>query len=87
MWVYLSFQRRVDRERRFLEHPIGVREITGLALTSPVPLRSAASQRMVASEILSSRQGARSLLEIEFDGRQRNQMVDFRPHLPLVFQL
>lgn len=87
MWVYLSFLRRVDRERWFIEHPVGICEITGLALTTPVALRSAASQRMVESEILSSRQGTRPLLEIEFDGRQRNQMVDFRPRLPLVFQL
>jgi len=31
--------------------------------------------------------GAASLLEIEFDGRQRKKHVDFRPHLPVIFQL
>lgn len=87
MWFHLSFMRRTDREQRFLEHPIGVREITGLALMTPVPLRSSASQKMVESKILSSRKGAKPLLEIEFDRNRRNQLVDFRPHLPLVFRL
>jgi Glyoxalase-like domain len=87
MWVYLSFMRRADREQRFIEHRIGVREITGLALTTPLPFRAAASQRMVESKILSSRVGAIPLLEIEFDRNRRNQCVDFRPHLPLVFRL
>lgn len=87
MWIYLSFLRRADREQRFTEHPAGIREITGLRLTTPVPLRSTASQKMVESKILSSREGAKPLLEIEFDCKRRNQMADFRPHLPIVFRL
>jgi hypothetical protein len=87
MWIHLGFLRRADRERWFTEHPAGIREITGLSLTTPVPLRSAASQRMVESKILSSRAGAKPLLEIEFDGKPRNQVADFRPHLPIVFRL
>jgi hypothetical protein len=87
MWVYLSFMRRVDRVLRFVEHPIGIREITSLALTTPVPLRSDVSQRMVESGILSAQKGPKSLLEIGFDGNRRKEIVDFRPRLPLVFQL
>jgi len=87
MWVYLSFMRRLDREQRFVEHPIGVREITGLALTSTAPLRSTVAQRIIESGILSNRVGAEPLLEIEFDGKLRKQTVDFRPRLPLMFQL
>jgi hypothetical protein len=87
MWVYLSFMRRVHREQWFIEHRIGIREITGLTLTTPVPLRSNASQKIVESGILATRTGATSLLEIEFDGNRRKQHVDFRPHLPFVFQL
>jgi hypothetical protein len=87
MWVYLSFMRRAQREQWFIEHPIGIREITGLTLTSPVPLRSPVAQRILESGILSARMGAISLLEIEFDSNQRKERVDFRPHLPLVFQL
>jgi hypothetical protein len=87
MWIYQSFMRRVDREQRFVEHPIGIREITSLTLTTPVPLRSAVSQRMVENGILSTQKGPRSLLEIGFDGNRRKEIVDFRPHLPLVFQV
>jgi len=87
MWVYLGFMRRVHREQRFIEHPLGIREITGLTLTTPVPLRSNLSQKIVESGILATRAGTTSLLEIEFDGNRRKEYMDFRPHLPLVFQL
>jgi hypothetical protein len=87
MWVYLNFIQQVHREQRFIEHPIGIREMTGLTLTTPMPLRSNVSQRIVESGILSTRTGATSLLEIEFDGNRRKKHVDFRPHLPFVFQL
>jgi len=87
MWIYLGFLRRADREQWFAEHPAGLREITGLSLINPVPLRSTASQRMIENKILSSREGAKPLLEIEFDGKRRNQVADFRPYLPIVFRL
>jgi len=87
MWVYLSFMRRAQREQWFVEHPIGIREITGLTLTTPVPLRSNASQKIVDVGILATRTGSASLLEIEFDGNRRKEQMDFRPHLPFIFQL
>jgi Glyoxalase-like domain len=87
MWVYLSFMRRTQREGWFVEHPIGVREITRLTLTSPAPLRSPAAQRVVASGVLAVQTGTTSLLEIEFDNSRRNERVDLRPLLPFVFHL
>jgi hypothetical protein len=84
-WVHLSFIRRAQRERWFTEHPIGVREITRLTLTTPMPLRSNVSQKMIESGVLEARTGATSLLEIEFD--RRKEHADFRPHLPVIFQL
>ena len=87
MWVFMSFMKRTQREHWFNEHPIGIHEITGLTLTTSVPLRSAVSQRVVESGILSTLTGAAPLLEIEFDGKPRNERMDFRPHLPVVFQL
>jgi hypothetical protein len=87
MWVYLSFMRRAHRAESFAEHPIGARAITDLTLTSPVPLRSPAAERIVESGVLSVRTGTTSLLEIEFDNKQRNEHVDLRPHLPFIFQL
>jgi hypothetical protein len=85
MWVYLSFMRRDQREQWFIEHRVGIREITGLTLTTPVPLRSNVAQKIVESGILATRTGATSLLEIEFDGNRRKEQMDFRPHLPFVF--
>jgi hypothetical protein len=46
MWVYLGFQRKLDHEQRFVEHPAGLREITGVILTSPMPLYSTAAQKV-----------------------------------------
>jgi hypothetical protein len=87
MWVYLGFMRRARREQWFIEHPIGIREITGLALTTPVPLRSNVSQKIVENGILRTQTGAISLLEIEFDGNRRKESIDFRPSLPFVFHI
>ena len=87
MWIHLSFMRRAQREGWFTEHPVGVREITRLTLTTPTPLRSNASQKIIESGVLTARTGATSLLEIEFDGHRRKERVDFRPHLPVLFQL
>jgi hypothetical protein len=87
MWIYLSFMRRDQREGWFTEHPAGVREISRLTLTTPIPLRSAAAQKITENGILEVQTGATSLLEIEFDGHRRREGVDFRPHLPVIFQL
>lgn len=87
MWVYMSFMKRAQREQWFTEHPVGIHEITGITLTTPVPLRSIVSQRVLQSGILATRTGAISLLEIEFDGNRQKKQVDFRPHLPVIFQL
>jgi hypothetical protein len=87
MWIHLSFMRRAQREAWFTEHPIGAREITRLTLTTPMPLRSNASHKIIESGVLATRTGATSLLEIEFDGHRRKERVDFRPHLPVIFQL
>jgi Glyoxalase-like domain len=87
MWVYLNFQRREYYKERFAENPVGIREITGLTLTTCVPLRSRVSQTIIESGIIASRTGPRPLLEIEFDGGARNKRTDFRPRLPILFQL
>lgn len=86
MWFSIPFGRRVDYAQRFIRHTIGVREITSLTLTTPVQLRSLASQTIVKNKILSTRMGMKSLLEIEFDGDQRHRLIDCRPRLPLVFR-
>src|SRR5260370_13672062 len=39
MWVYLGFIGRFHRAQRFVEHPIGIREITYPTPTTPAQLR------------------------------------------------
>jgi Glyoxalase-like domain len=87
MWIYMSFMTRSQREHWFTDHPSGAREITRLILTTPTPLRSNASQKIIENGVLTARTGATSLLEIELDGQQRKKHVDFRPSLPVIFQL
>lgn len=87
MWVYLSFMRRADREQQFIEHPIGIREITGLTLTTISPVSSSVSRTVVQNGVLSTRTGPEHLLEIHFDGNRRKEAVDFRPNLPIIFRL
>ena len=56
-------------------------------LITPVPLRSTASQLALQNRVLKTRNGATALLEIEFDGHRRKEQADFRPDLPVVFEL
>ena len=81
-----QFYAASSSEQQFIEHAIGAREITALTLTTPVPLRSPASQMVVESGILAMRAGAESLLTIEFDRYQQKESVDLRPHLPVILR-
>jgi hypothetical protein len=85
LWVYLGFAKRAERQRWFEGHAAGVREITGVTVTSPRAIESLVAQQMMASGVLTAKAGASSLLEIEFDGGRRGGREDFRPELPLVF--
>jgi hypothetical protein len=85
MWIYMGFMQRSGREKHFLENPIGIREITGLILTTPVPLRSKVSQVMIEDGVISTNVGGGHLLEIEFDRARSGQVKDCRPDLPLLF--
>lgn len=86
MWVYLGFMQRAFREQQFREHPIGIREITGLALTTPAPLISPASRVVIQNGVITAHTGPEFLLTIQFDGERRGKQADFRPHLPIVFR-
>lgn len=86
MWVYLGFMQRAGREKHFVEHPNGIRDITGLTLTTPHPLALVTAQIMLAKGILAARVGQEYLLEVEFDGGRQAQVRDLRPHLPMLFR-
>jgi hypothetical protein len=85
MWVFMDFLSRAHREERFKPHANGAREITGLTLWTPIPLRSVVSQKVLESGILVARDGTDALLQIELDGNRRGEIIDLRPELPLVF--
>lgn len=69
------------------DHPLGVRNITGLHIVSAGcelpsdPLR--AVQRM---GVATFSQGEGHLLELTFDGGQRGESADLRPELPLILR-
>lgn len=83
--MFLDFMRGAHREQRFKPHANGAREITGLTLTTPIPLRSVASQKVLESGVLVTEAGTEALLQIELDGGRREEIIDLRPELPLVF--
>jgi len=85
MWVYLGFQRRVQWEQRFVEHPIGLREVTGLSISCPTPPLSAISRVVLSSQILAVEVGPEPLLTLEFDRARRGEFADLRPHLRVRF--
>jgi hypothetical protein len=87
MWLFMPFLRRTDHERRFMGHPSGVREMTGLVLESPQPPESPAAAALSERGIVSYRRGPDYLVTIEFDHCLRSQRADFRPNLPLVFRV
>lgn len=85
MWIYMSFMQRRQRATQFVEHPNGLREITGLLVNTPVVFNSEASRIVEAAGVLSVRAANEPILEIEFDGRLGGKSHDFRPAIPLVF--
>jgi hypothetical protein len=84
MWVYADFLRA--RAHSDVAHPCGMRELTGVRLTSPVPPSSSATLTIVSAGILEWQEGAEHLLDLEFDGARLDRHVDLRPHLPLRFR-
>jgi hypothetical protein len=87
MWVYFDFMRRAMREAHFKVHPIGIREVTGLVIHTPIVLESEASRVVASNGVFSAYASAHAhLLEIEFDHHRRASSQDFRPSLPLMFR-
>ena len=87
MWLFMPFLHGLHHQQRFVAHPNGAREITKLTLTTHVTQQS--SRCTGLSRECNSLDSGRSsyLLSIELDRGVRHVVKDFRPHLPLVFQL
>jgi hypothetical protein len=86
MWVYFDFMQRAQREKYFVEHPIGISDISGLTLTCTKPPDSDTSRLVMDDGVVSVRIGSKPLLEIEFDHARSSRTTDFRPQLPLLFR-
>jgi hypothetical protein len=68
-----------------LEHPSGLREITGVRIVSPWLEETTLTHAMTRAGVISSKTAREHLLELQFDGGLHGKRMDFRPDLPLVF--
>lgn len=73
--------------RQPLDHPLGLKEMTGLTLTlPPAPSRSTAVVALEQLGLVSFMEGDDPLATMAFDGEQQGQSADFRPALPLILR-
>lgn len=88
---YLSFGKRPDARgdasREPVEHALGVRELTSVAIHSPAsePL-SGAARSLVEQGLVSFHSSSRTWIELGLDRQREARTVDFRPHLPLLLR-
>ncbi len=90
MWCHMEAGRapaETPAERRQpLDHPAGLRDITAVRIVCPSLEQTSLTFAMTHAGVISSNTGPEHLLEVQFDGGQQAQRVDFRPDLPLVFR-
>ncbi len=91
MWFFLAFARRPDAaeldRREPLEHPLGVRELTGIRIVAPGSDQlSPIAANVIETGLLFITSGQQYLLELVFNGNPGGRQKDFRPELPLVIR-
>jgi hypothetical protein len=90
MWCYMEAGRapaEAPPERRQpLEHPAGLRDITGVRIDCPFLEEASLTVAMTYAGVIGSDTGGEHLLELLFDGSRQASRMDFRPDLPLVFR-
>jgi hypothetical protein len=88
MWCYMKVGRapaEAPLERRQpLEHPSGLRDLTGVRIVCPSLAKTSVTLTMARAGVISSETGSGHLLDLSFDHGQAKR-TDFRPDLPLVF--
>jgi hypothetical protein len=83
----------IDRVRRdtarapMLQHPLGVRRVTGVRVVVTRPDAMPPNVRLLRDAgVLQVEQGAGPLVELTFDGGSRGATKDLRPELPLLIR-
>ena len=89
MWCYMETGRipaeaPPDR-RQPLEHPSGLREVTGVRIVCPALQETSLTLAMTHAGVISSNTGPEHRIELLFDGGRQANGMDFQPVLPLVF--
>jgi hypothetical protein len=91
MWCYMKSGRAPAEwppERlQPLDHPAGFREITRVLIRCPEAKEDSVTSRMARDGVIVLQTGVEHLLELQFDGGCRATTLDFRPALPLIFQV
>jgi len=91
MWCYMRSGRAPAEwppERlQPLEHPAGLREITGVSIGCPDAKETSVTGAMARNGVIALQTGVEHLLELHFDGGCRRTTLDFRPDLPLTFRI
>ena len=89
MWCYMEAGRAPAQappdRRQPLEHPSGLREISGVRIVCPLLEKTSITGAMTLAGVIRSDTGPEHLLELQFDGSRQGSHMDFRPSLPLTF--
>ncbi|PWC09239.1 glyoxalase-like domain protein [Brenneria roseae subsp. americana] len=88
LWFFLDFSGRPDQvedeKRQPLNHPCGIRELTGIQLSipkgNPLSLSADAVKKIDGVEI---NQGEIHNLTLTFDSGEQNKKITFSPEMPL----
>ncbi len=90
MWFYLDSitpaEMKSVRSKERMEHPLGMRELTGLRVLMPTMPISQAAEVARRSGLVEFATGPEYLAELTFDGGESGGLADLRPELPLVIR-
>ena len=73
------------QQREPIEHPAGMKQVSGVKITIPSDRLSQALKTIEARGLVKLLTGTENLLTIEFDHLVKQKAIDFRPYLPLKF--
>lgn len=69
-----------------LPHPLGVKHLTRVTITSPNSERSPIAQALIEAGVVTFGRGVEPLMTLRFDEGAQGETMDVRPTLPLVLE-